>query len=112
MTQFLANTCGLATICNSYGQRGSLNSMSNSKNHRFRPPLYHGDQDDESANAGNGRQDAAPTEQQGWDAYRKWLSRVSMQPARRTARDASIYSWRGYNNWADKIRQNWKTEES
>ena len=87
--------------------------MSNGKNHRFRPPLYHGDQNDVAATAENGQgQDGAPTEQQGWDAYRKWLSRVSMQPARRSARDVSIYSWRGYNNWADKVRQNWKAEES
>ena len=60
----------------------------------------------------SGDQPSGPTEQQGWEAYRKWLSRVSMQPARRTARDASIYSWRGYNSWADKIRQNWESEDS
>ena len=87
--------------------------MSNGKNHRFRPPLYHGDQNDAAVTAENGpAPTAAPSEQQGWDAYRKWLSRVSMQPARRAARDVSIYSWRGYNNWADKVRQNWKSEDS
>jgi hypothetical protein len=51
----------------------------------------------------------SPTsEQHGWDAYRKWLSRVSTKPAERTPLDQSIYSWRGYNSWADKIRQSWK----
>ena len=87
--------------------------MSNGKDHRFRPPLYHGDQNGEDAAAtSDAQQGSAPSEQQGWEAYRKWLSRVSMQPTRRAARDLSVYSWRGYNNWADKIRQNWKTEES
>jgi len=87
--------------------------MSNSRDHRFRPPLYRGARDGEEAPATNGAaQDSAPSEQQGWDAYRKWLSRVSMQPTRRAARDVSIYSWRGYNNWADKVRQNWKSDDS
>lgn len=90
-----------------------LDHMSNGKNHRFRPPLYHGDRNAEEPPAEKTAQaGSAPSEQQGWDAYRKWLSRVSMQPARRSTRDASIYSWRGYNNWADKVRQNWKSEDS
>jgi hypothetical protein len=87
--------------------------MSNGKDHRFRPPLYTGGQNRDEATAPSVTTPAsAPSEQQGWEAYRKWLSRVSMQPARRGARDVSVYSWRGYNNWADKIRQNWEPDES
>ena len=87
--------------------------MSNGKDHRYRPPLYHGEHTGKTPqDANRADQPSAPSEQQGWEAYRKWLSRVSMQPARRTARDASIYSWRGYNSWADKIRQNWESEDS
>jgi hypothetical protein len=37
------------------------------------------------------------------------LSRVSTKPTgERAPLDHSIYSWRGYHNWADKIRQGWK----
>jgi len=47
-------------------------------------------------------------EQHGWDAYRKWLSRGATQStAERTPLDRSIYSWRGYHTWADKIRRSW-----
>jgi hypothetical protein len=47
-------------------------------------------------------------EQHGWDAYRKWLSRVATQPtAERSPIDRSIYSWRGYHVWADKVRRSW-----
>ena len=96
-----------------YIPRAVSDHMSNGKTHRFRPPLYHGEDNGAGAAAQNGDgQEPAPTEQQGWEAYRKWLSRVSMQPTRRSARDVSIYSWRGYNNWADKVRQNWKSEDS
>ena len=55
------------------------------------------------------RRSLEPSEQHGWDAYRKWLSRVSTKPTgERTPLDHSIYSWRGYHTWADKVRQNWK----
>jgi len=53
----------------------------------------------------------APSEQHGWEAYRKWLSRVSVQPGQRTPLDSSIYSWKGYNSWAEKVRQSWKSED-
>lgn len=77
--------------------------MSEQKPHRFRPALYASSSDaTDSANANGG-------EQSGWDAYRKWLSRVSTKPAgERAPLDHSIYSWRGYHTWADKVRQGWK----
>ena len=85
--------------------------MSQSKNDRFYAPRDDSSRDGEGSSADSGRSSGS-NEQQGWDAYRKWLSRVSMQPNRRAARDVSIYSWRGYNSWADKVRQNWDSEDS
>jgi hypothetical protein len=77
--------------------------MSEHKPHQFRPALY----SKESTAADESR--ATGNEQNGWDAYRKWLSRVSTKPTgERAPLDHSIYSWRGYHTWADKIRQNWK----
>jgi hypothetical protein len=78
--------------------------MSDHKPHQFRPSLY----SKENGSATPAR--AAGSEQNGWDAYRKWLSRVSTKPTtgERAPLDPSIYSWRGYHTWADKIRQNWK----
>jgi hypothetical protein len=47
-------------------------------------------------------------EQHAWDAYRKWLSSVATQASgERAPLDRSIYSWRGYHTWADKIRRSW-----
>jgi hypothetical protein len=71
--------------------------MSDNKPHQFRPPLQGADEH------------RAGSEQHGWDAYRKWLSRVSTKSTgERTPLDHSIYSWRGYHTWADKVRQSWK----
>jgi hypothetical protein len=92
--------------------------MSDSKSHQFRPPLYH----NQSASTSSGHREPpgrrvrsaseALSEQQGWDAYRKWLSSVSGKPTtERAAVDRSIYSWKGYHNWADRVRQAWEPEE-
>ena len=80
--------------------------MSDEKSHQFRPPLY-----TEDANAAISKKAPVNAEQHGWDAYRKWLSRVSTkQTAERAPLDHSIYSWRGYHTWADKVRSSWKSE--
>ena len=74
--------------------------MSDHKPHQFRPALFpkEGAADRKATN-----------EQHGWDAYRKWLSRVNTKTtSERAPLDHSIYSWRGYHTWADKVRQNWK----
>jgi hypothetical protein len=76
--------------------------MSDQKPHQFRPALY-------PKNNSGADEHRPNNEQHGWDAYRKWLSRVSTKSTgERTPLDHSIYSWRGYHTWADKIRQGWK----
>ena len=54
----------------------------------------------------------ALSEQKGWEAYRKWLTSVSGRPTtERTPIDRSIYSWKGYHSWADRVRQSWDKDE-
>ena len=80
--------------------------MSEQKSRQFRPPLYQ-----EGPPPPPEPRRSGASEQHGWDAYRKWLSRVSTKPnGERAPLDHSIYSWRGYHTWADKVRQNWKGE--
>jgi hypothetical protein len=84
--------------------------MSEQKSTTFRPPLYHGQAGSTRSEASD---NARSADQKGWDAYRKWLSRVSARPQReRSTTDHSIYSWKGYNSWADRIKQTWKAEDS
>jgi hypothetical protein len=85
--------------------------MSDAKSHQFRPPLYRRSSGDGS----NGGQPGSGTrnEQQGWEAYRKWLSSVNGKAkAERVPLDHSIYSWKGYQNWADRVRQTWKSDDN
>lgn len=87
--------------------------MSEFKTHQFKPPLYHANAaHSDSSPRSTLNSNARGREQQGWDAYRKWLSTVSGKPSsERALRDHSIYSWKGYQNWADKVKQSWKPEE-
>ncbi|HEU4620124.1 MAG TPA: hypothetical protein VFV10_18960 [Gammaproteobacteria bacterium] len=91
--------------------------MSEQKSRSFRPPLYH-DSEDRAARKGAEHEprsaEPRPNDKQGWEAYRKWLTRVGgPKPASdRAPLDASIYSWKGYQNWADKVREAWKADES
>lgn len=47
----------------------------------------------------------------GWDAYRRWLTRVQSPDSSRTPLDASLYTWKGYRNWSDQVRRDWKNDD-
>lgn len=47
----------------------------------------------------------------GWDSYRRWLSRVQSPDKRRMPMDPALYTWKGYRNWSEKIRRDWKQDE-
>lgn len=46
-----------------------------------------------------------------WDSYRRWLNRVQSGDKRRTAMDPALYTWKGYRNWSEKVRRDWKPDE-
>jgi hypothetical protein len=47
----------------------------------------------------------------GWDSYRRWLSRVQSPDKRRSSVDPALYTWKGYRNWSEKVRRDWKPDE-
>lgn len=71
-----------------------------------------------ASNDNNGTRRAGPSligqdgrDVSGWDAYRRWLGRVQLPDKRRTAMDPALYTWKGYRNWAEKVRRDWTPEE-
>ena len=46
-------------------------------------------------------------ESDGWQQYRKWISKAPAPRSRRTSVDPSLYTWKGYRNWSEQIRRNW-----
>jgi len=54
---------------------------------------------------GGAAQDAAT--QDGWQQYRRWISKAPAPRARRTGLDPSLYTWKGYRNWTEQVKRNW-----
>jgi hypothetical protein len=128
VTQFLGLAMGTAYLAGTFRSK-CVRPMSEQKSPPFRTPLYHRGasehagkakaiDDNEQRRARDGRMregDGRASDKQGWEAYRKWLTRVGGGPkagSERAPLDASIYSWKGYQNWADRVREAWKADES
>jgi len=47
----------------------------------------------------------------GWEAYRRWLTRVQAPEKKRAPLDPGLYTWKGYRNWSDKVRRDWSPDE-
>jgi len=43
----------------------------------------------------------------GWQQYRRWISKAPAPRGRRTGVDPSLYTWKGYRNWTEQIKRNW-----
>ena len=64
--------------------------------------------DDVSANDGDaGALSSDQTDADGWQQYRRWISKGPVPRGRRTGVDPSLYTWKGYRNWSEQIKRNW-----
>ena len=46
----------------------------------------------------------------GWQQYRKWISKAPVPRQRRGGIDPSLYTWKGYRNWTEQVKRNWSEE--
>lgn len=64
--------------------------------------------DDISANDRDaGEQSGDQTDPDGWQQYRRWISKAPVPRGRRTGVDPSLYTWKGYRSWTEQIKRNW-----
>lgn len=49
--------------------------------------------------------EAAANDIDGWQQYRRWVSRAPAPKTGRSGPDASLYTWQGYRSWTDKVRR-------
>ena len=47
------------------------------------------------------------TEADGWQQYRRWISKAPAPRSRRTGVDPSLYTWKGYRSWTEQVKRNW-----
>ena len=71
----------------------------------------------EAVDAAEGRQDASDRDAalhagdagpaDGWQQYRKWISKTPAPKSRRNGLDPSLYTWKGYRSWTEQVKRNW-----
>jgi len=69
------------------------------------------DLDDGTKEAQEDTTDAQP-EKDGWQQYRKWISKAPAPSRRRGGIDPSLYTWKGYRNWTEQVKRNWDDSSS
>ena len=52
---------------------------------------------------------AAPS---GAEAYARWLEHMQRTRTRHSAITRNLYTWSNYKTWADKVRHDWKAEDT
>lgn len=43
----------------------------------------------------------------GWQQYRRWISKAPAPRSRRAGVDSSLYTWKGYRSWTEQVKRNW-----
>ncbi|MDH4109140.1 MAG: hypothetical protein OEW35_12535 [Gammaproteobacteria bacterium] len=43
----------------------------------------------------------------GWQQYRRWISKAPAPRQRRGGIDPTLYTWKGYRSWTEQIKRNW-----
>ena len=49
----------------------------------------------------------AANDADGWQQYRRWISKAPAPRGRRVGIDPSLYTWKGYRSWSEQVKRNW-----
>ncbi len=63
--------------------------------------------DPKTENSEIGADEPAANDADGWQQYRRWISKAPAPRGRRAGIDPSLYTWKGYRDWSDHVRRNW-----
>jgi len=69
------------------------------------------DQDPKAKDATLDNKEPAANDADGWQQYRRWISKAPAPRARRSGIDPSLYSWKGYRVWSDTVKRNWSKDQ-
>lgn len=47
------------------------------------------------------------SDRDGWQQYRKWISKTPAPKNRRSGLDPALYTWKGYRSWTEHVKRNW-----
>lgn len=69
---------------------------------------YDASTDEVSDEAHSTASTANETDPDGWQQYRRWISKAPAPRGRRTGVDPSLYTWKGYRSWSEQVKRNWQ----
>jgi hypothetical protein len=58
-----------------------------------------------------GNDEPAANDADGWQQYRRWISKAPTTRGRRSSIDPSLYSWKGYRDWSDQVKRSWMKDQ-
>ena len=70
------------------------------------------EQDSKTDKASVDAGEPAANDADGWQQYRRWISKAPTPKSRRSGIDPSLYSWKGYRDWTDQVRRDWAKESA
>jgi hypothetical protein len=65
-------------------------------------------EDEVAANDRDAGTNAEAADSDGWQQYRRWISKAPAPRGRRTGVDPSLYTWKGYRSWTEQVKRNWQ----
>lgn len=65
------------------------------------------DLDDGAVEAGSEAPEQDSGDADGWQQYRRWISKAPAPSRRRGNVDPSLYTWKGYRNWTEQVKRDW-----
>jgi hypothetical protein len=63
--------------------------------------------DSKTNDANLGNAEPAANDADGWQQYRRWISKAPAPRGRRSGIDPALYTWKGYRDWSDQVKRNW-----
>ena len=69
------------------------------------------EQDAKAKDATLDSKEPAANDADGWQQYRRWISKAPTTHSRRSGIDPSLYSWKGYRDWSDQVKRTWSKDQ-
>jgi hypothetical protein len=85
--------------------------MPDSKNAKWADDFKEEAASAESTDAALPSSEPAANDADGWQQYRRWVTKAPAPRARRTGLDPSLYTWKGYRSWTEQVKRHWKDED-
>ena len=82
--------------------------MPDSKNAKWSDEFKEENASVASADSAIPSSEPAANDADGWQQYRRWVTKAPAPRTRRAGLDPSLYTWKGYRSWTEQVKRHWK----